>query len=925
MTTDSGQNKSYQGARWVRVDLHLHSPGASSFSFPPGLDAKHRDQVIAQYVNQLKEQGIEVAAITDYQQIRTEWFIPIHEVALKEGIYVYPGVELSFGGGSGGKSGLHVLAIFPFDANVEDMNRTIEKLLDTSREPLIDGSGKHRDIKSEKLVQNSLQQLRSETECIIIFPHPNDSKGIFKSYRPKAAAEILAAVQPEAIEELGEKDRKSLRDTQVITHEDINRIASVSSSDNHSIQEIGTKRRRDKEPRATYLKLSALEDLAAIRLALRDHPILVQLGDKPKQTYTLIEKVEVDGDGFLGGVSIAMSSELNVFIGGRGVGKSALLEVIRYGLDLPEYKSSEAEAASSKYRDELVRYALGSGGKVTVYLRYVTNSGVERYYRVERVWGEETQVYELSGDKASIVNLSAKDLLKEGRPLFFGQRVLYEVAQSPELRRRFLDDLIGYEAQKKEREIEAIRQKLDRNMRELLEAREEYTRRDEVERNLREVDHELKLFEQRGYAEKLQEEAALTRDDERLKRTETIPKDLREECQKMQKSWVDRLEEALSDLSEAESRHKGLLQDEAASAIRKLQSGLESSFQQVNHLLQEAGDRLGAVRQRWDEGYRELSEELREIRRELQKIQDSKTETLDLERFIQLTREKERLTREIDSLKQVKVRLRSLEKERKDLLRRLRDVRREAFRLREDRTRVITNHIDQRVKVEAIYRGQREEYANKLKNFFDGSRIPKKDIKKVAKNKDIADGIALAELVRKGKTELMSKTGLSEAQVDRLVLFLEQKESRLYELELLSPEDDVLVSLNVGGRWAPLEYLSAGQRATAMLLILLTQTRQPLLVDQPEDDLDNRFIYEDVVKLLREQKGARQVVVATHNPNIPVLAHGELVGVLEAENERARVGIQGGMDKRQVQDEVRRIMEGGDEAFRRRAEKYGWG
>ncbi|XOB98323.1 TrlF family AAA-like ATPase [Deinococcota bacterium DY0809b] len=907
------------------MDLHLHSPGVSSFSFPPGLDANQRDRVVAQYVDQLKKYGIEVAAITDYQQIRTEWYTPIREAALKEGIYIYPGVELSFGGGTAGKSGLHVLAIFPFDADVQDMNRAVEKLLDVSKEPLIYDGGGHRDIKLDKPVQDGLRQLREETGCIIIFPHPNDSKGLLKSYRPKAAAEILAVVLPEAIEELSEKGRKSLRDTQEIVHEDINRIASVSSSDNHSIQEIGTKQRRDEEPRATYLKLSALKDLTAIRLALRDHSILVQLGGKTQQAYTLIKKVEVDGDGFLGGVSLAMSSELNVFIGGRGVGKSALLEVIRYGLDLPEYKSSEAETASSKYRSGLVRYALGSGGKVVVYLHYVIKPGVERYYRVERVWGEEAQVYELSDSGASIVDLSIRNLLKEGRPLFFGQRVLYEVAQSPELRRRFLDDLIGYEAQKKEREIEAVRQEIGHNTRKLLEAKEEHARLDEKERNLREVNHELKLFEERGLAEKLQEEAALARDDERLKRTETIPNDLRKECHEIQKSWKDRLKDALADLSKAESQQRDLLQRELAGAIRELQDGLEKVFQQVNDLLQKTEHKLGAVRQRWNEEYRKYTEALRNIRQDLEKLQETSTETLDLDRFIRLTREKERLMREIDSLKRVSGRLQDLANKRDGLLQKLRALWREAFRLREDQAKVITSRIGQRVKVETIYRAQREEYANKLKSFFDGSGMLKKDIEKIAKNKDIADGIALAELVHKGKTELMSKTGLSEAQVDRLVSYLEQKESRLYELELLSPEDEVSVSLNVGGRWVPLEYLSAGQRATAMLLILLTQTRQPLLIDQPEDDLDNRFIYEDIVKLLREQKGARQVVVATHNPNIPVLAHGELVGVLEAENERARVGIQGGMDRREVQDEVRRIMEGGDEAFRRRAEKYGWG
>ena len=95
-------------------------------------------------------------------------------------------------------------------------------------------------------------------------------------------------------------------------------------------------------------------------------------------------------------------------------------------------------------------------------------------------------------------------------------------------------------------------------------------------------------------------------------------------------------------------------------------------------------------------------------------------------------------------------------------------------------------------------------------------------------------------------------------------------------------------------------------------------------MDQPEDDLDNRFIYEDIVRLLREQKGRRQILAATHNPNIPVLGDAELTVALEASEDRARIVVQGSVDRAEVREAVKRIMEGGEEAFRRRAEKYGW-
>ena len=911
MTMGFDWSKAYQGARWMRVDLHLHSPGAHSFKFPSGLDAGRWEEVVQRYVAQLKARGIAIAAITDYQQIRSEWFLPIRDTALREGIYVYPGVELSFGGSTGGKGGVHVLSIFPFDADVDRVNRLIDKL-HNSGESLVNSDGSHNEIIAEKGLIECLQWLRRETDGILIFAHPNDSKGLFKSFKPEKAAKVLAAVQPEAIENLDDKERERLRSTKAIRDEVLARIAGVRASDNHSIEEIGTKQLHNGTPRATYLKLSVLDDLRAIRLALRDHEILVRLGEKPEPAHTRIEGVEAEGSGFLGDMHLAPSPDLNVLIGGRGVGKSALLEMLRYGLDLPEYSPTE-------YREELVRYALGSGGKVTVHLRHVLKPGVERRYRVERVWGEEAQVYELDPSGERLVPISVADLLSgAGQPLFFGQRVLYDVAQSPKLRRQFLDDLVGREARRKEREIEKIHRGLRRNARRSLELREKRTRREEVEQRLREIEHELILFEQHGLAEELREETTLTRDEERLKRTETVPREFGEEWQEIQVRWQERLQSALADLSQAESRQRDLLARDAAKVMRDLRDGLKETFQRVGDLLQQAEEDLRQVRRRWDDGRRTLDAELRRLRQELG------TETLDPDRLVQLAREKEQLEYELRILRQAEVEAQNLERERQVLLQELRDTRREAFRLREKRAEEITAQIGRRVEVKVLYRGQRKEYAERLVDFFSGSRIPRKNLESLANREEMPDGMALTELVRKGKERLREKTGLSEAQAQWLMNFLNQDEARPYELELLSPEDDVRVSLKVNDRWVPLEHLSAGQRATAMLLILLTQTRHPLLIDQPEDDLDNRFIYEDVVKLLRDQKGERQVIVATHNPNIPVLAHGELIVALEAESERTRISVQGGMDKRDVQNEVRRLMEGGDEAFRRRAEKYGW-
>lgn len=113
--------KEYLGAKWTRADFHLHSPGSSTFKCPCGMDPKNQTQkeiIIKKYVDELIKNGIELAAITDYNGIRSEWFEPIRNEAIKHNITIYPGAELSF---RAGKRGLHIIAVFPLDTSIESI------------------------------------------------------------------------------------------------------------------------------------------------------------------------------------------------------------------------------------------------------------------------------------------------------------------------------------------------------------------------------------------------------------------------------------------------------------------------------------------------------------------------------------------------------------------------------------------------------------------------------------------------------------------------------------------------------------------------------------------------------------------------------------------------------------------------------------
>lgn len=139
------------------------------------------------------------------------------------------------------------------------------------------------------------------------------------------------------------------------------------------------------------------------------------------------------------------------------------------------------------------------------------------------------------------------------------------------------------------------------------------------------------------------------------------------------------------------------------------------------------------------------------------------------------------------------------------------------------------------------------------------------------------------------------------------------------------PEDGLLVRYSRKGDgtdFQPIGQASAGQRAAAMLAFLLAHGAEPLVLDQPEDDLDNHLIYELVVRQIRENKLRRQLIIVTHNPNIVVNGDAEMLFAFDF-NGQCFVRTQGSLQQQDVRDEVCRVMEGGREAFSRRWHRLG--
>jgi energy-coupling factor transporter ATP-binding protein EcfA2 len=166
-------------------------------------------------------------------------------------------------------------------------------------------------------------------------------------------------------------------------------------------------------------------------------------------------------------------------------------------------------------------------------------------------------------------------------------------------------------------------------------------------------------------------------------------------------------------------------------------------------------------------------------------------------------------------------------------------------------------------------------------------------------------------------------TAATDIPRDRAIALLSYlRNSSVADVIAAEIEDGVTLSLLDGLEYKQSDQLSIGQRCTAVLPILLAQHSGPLIVDQPEDNLDNAFITSTLVERLRTRDPGTQLIFASHNPNIPVLGEADQIIVMGSDGRRGYKLHQGALEDPHSVQFITSLLEGGSDAFRRRAEFY---
>ena len=874
----------------LQVNPH-HYSGAFRGREAEGDPRSHAETIVAKAV----EIGISALAITDHNNIGG--VAAFRDAAKSRDIAIFPGFEIS------SSEGIHILCIYPLDTDDESLNRFLGEL------------GIRETKSSSTLSDNGLEDLLAKVQRqggITIAAHVTNDKGLFKVLSGQARINAwrdpnLLAIQipgpvgglPQHIRHIVENTNPDYRRDHPVDEKLA--MAVINAKDVLKSEDL------DHGSATCWIKMSEVS-LEGLRQAFLDPGSRIRLNSDPEpEGHAELVSLAWKG-GFLDGVEVPLNPNLNVLVGGRGAGKSTIIESLRYALDL-EPVGEEARKA----HQGIVGRVLRSGTQISLRMRSYRPTSVE--YTIERTVPNPPVVRDGSGQ---VSNLRPMEVLP--RIEVYGQHEISELTRSAEKLTRLLDRFVERDLSLARRKAD-IRRDLEKTRRSILDVHLELDQIEEQLATLPSLEETLKRFQEAKLEEKLRERSSFVREErvlhsvsERLKPFHDCLEILRQEIP------IDQAFLSAESLKDLPSK---VVFSDVDYVLTRLNRDMGDLARRFGEALRRADEGIAEIRARWGERKENVQQKYEEILRDLERS------AVDAEEFI-------RIRGEIENLRPLRERQELLQRGKTEHMERRRalraeweDLKAEEFRLLDRAAEKVGKTLFGRVQVEIAASGNRDPLSNLLRNEVGGRLSEAIGILTETENLSLPE---LADKCREGADAVRKAYGVPETQARRLAEAPPEVLMQIEELELPPTTSIQLNTAPIGTppSWQALEDLSTGQKATAVLLLLLLESDAPLIVDQPEDDLDNRFITEGVVPRMREEKRRRQFVFSTHNANIPVLGDAELILGLTAKGgaDEGKASIEpkhmGSIDTRPVRDLVEDILEGGKDAFETRRLKYGF-
>jgi len=948
-------------ASFYKVDFHVHARDSHDFAKKdkPASQKDLQAQPI-DFVESALKNEIQMISVTDHNRCGYAFQVmKAAEEFRKAGqdkyrfnsLTVLPGCEISLD--YNGRT-VHILGIFPEDTSEQEIENTFDG---TGIEP--NPADRTKDSKITKIKLAALLEKIKAKKGICVACHINEANGLREEIKRLNEGQVLKLEKKQRelrdqgknreadhldheIDKVKEKVETEFRQ-KIFTESPFDAVeikkpderchfenvqindksytkACLINSDAHYLDDIGIK------ANTTRIKMEE-PGFNGLKRALHDPKTRIRFEEElPRSDIKRIVGLRVE-NGFLDGQVIGFTENLNCLIGGRGTGKTSLIEIIRFLMEenIPPLRKEDI--------DSLMRKVL-EGAVATMIFRDETRNE----YVLQRSLGQErTTCSDLAG--APLESVSVKDSQMINVDIY-GWSEIETIARDPKEQLDLIDKFIEGIEDLKAKEKETV-SKLKTNAQQILDKIRNKEEQLPSISTLPEKKLELKKLK----TEKLDEAEVKT---QQITNESSFLTSIRMDLENM-KNGIEELDLK----SEVQTFFTSLKEDIESKDLHDKQwfNNLYSKIQPIKEKIITSHDNLVDW---FDEILRTIEKEVpaldtehERISKQFQQLVESVDQT-DARTAIQRRRV---LYKEVQEMELKKKHIDKLEGETEnlwktrydDLIPKLEKTRKDIYELRKGQISNLQEQLDRittniEISVGIVESGNKTEFRQDLEESYL-RKIPLRYIDRRIANtiSSMFTPISFAKLIReKDPSPLIYESeenrkfsiGTGDAQTivehfspkgeDRL-----KKSKALFEIEVIDNPDLPRIFLKDGEKPRLIQELSPGQRCTALLPIILLESKNPLIIDQPEDNLDNRLVFDLIVNTIRDLKEKRQIIVATHNPNIPVSGDAEQILVFDSDGDHGYVDVRGCIDNEKIIRKVKEIMEGGEKAFLTRVQKYG--
>ncbi len=846
-------------------------------------------------------------------------------------LHLFPGVEITANGS------IHILAILDGDKRSTD----IDRLLGTTR---YQGDAGKSDIAADAAAIDVVKAI-TDAGGIPILAHVDGPSGAWElpgnTLAPLLDLDDLFAMEVVDVS----KEKPDLYRQRKLTW------SEVLGSDSHRpVDETG-----DRLPGShyTWVKMEK-PSLEGLRLALLDGSgFSIRRSDDPKPLDPFrvpehfIESIEISNAQYMGRgepAKLGFNPWFNALVGGRGTGKSTVIHAMRLAArredELKHLEEHSEPLWTFERFKQVPKDRTGKGGlrKKTNIEWIMVRDGV-RHRLHWRQDGNGTTVEEDTG-KADWQPSLAQTVTPERFPVrMFSQGQIAALAgENQRALLQVIDEAAGMTTL--QREMEEARNAFYAAKARIRELEGKLSRRNNLATDQRDVERKLKRFEEAGHTAILTAYRSRNRQhaeaDRQFDTAEAAASRIEHAAATLQ---PEDLPDGLFNEDLEEDRQITAIMATLATNLRSAAQDLCNIAERLRGCIETQREKL--TKSAWQAAFEDAANEYEALIETLRK-----EGVTDPNEYGHLVQDRQRLDSELASLKAVEEERDRLVEQSRSLLENVTKARRALSHGRDRFLRETLAHNgfvhmrslkygDDPRSVELSLR----ETLETLDHFegdilvMEEGRAVKGCVAEILK--DLPEdpthrGLEMEDRLRQIKDRIHAagtgKGGFGGHFNNHLEAKYKKSPEVFDKVQTWFPEDGLLVEYSRRGDgtdFHPIVQASAGQRAAAMLAFLLAHGEEPLVLDQPEDDLDNYLIYDLVVRQIRENKLRRQIIVVTHNPNIVVNGDAEMLYALDFRGGQCVVAQSGSLQEEAMREEVCRIMEGGREAFRRRYRRLG--